>query len=121
MGILRRFEVTFDYPHHVMWLSKGPGFEAPDRYDRSGLWLGLTGSIGLRVVAVAPGSPAEQAGIRVEDVVSRLGTIEATGTHLFAIRRLLEDPHVRVLPVSGIRGTASYKTVVTMKNQIQPQ
>ncbi|MGH8296394.1 MAG: pepsin/retropepsin-like aspartic protease family protein, partial [Steroidobacteraceae bacterium] len=39
-GILKRFNVTFDYSRRRMLLQQEPSRDVPDEADRSGLWLG---------------------------------------------------------------------------------
>ena len=118
MGILKRFDVTFDYSNHVVWLSKGQAFDSPDRYDRSGLWLGLVDRNGLQVVAITPDSPAAHAGVHEGDLIRKVGAIRATSANLFAIRHLLQEPSLRLLSVSATRGLRRYHANLVMKDQI---
>ena len=120
MGILKRFDMTFDYSNHVMWLSKRQAFDSPDRYDRSGLWLGLVEGNGLQVVAVTPDGPAAHAGVHAGDLIRNVAAIPATAANLFTIRRLLEEPHIRLISVSATRGLRRYHATLEMKDQISP-
>jgi Aspartyl protease/PDZ domain len=61
-GYLRRFVVAFDYDAKQMYLVPKEPLDAPDPFDRSGLWLFSEGGA-LRIAAVAPGGPGEKAGL----------------------------------------------------------
>ncbi len=60
-GILTRFRILFDYPHQALWLTPGENWDRPFERNRTGLQTTYDDGA-LRVVFVAPGSPAEKAG-----------------------------------------------------------
>ena len=66
--VLKRFNVTFDYPHRVIYFEKNAHYNEPDVFDRSGLALRIRRR-GLMVMSVLSGSPAEQAGISAGDLI----------------------------------------------------
>ncbi|WP_028224160.1 aspartyl protease family protein [Paraburkholderia ferrariae] len=120
MGILKRFTVSFDYGHRVMWLSKSAGFDVPDRYDRSGMWLGLSPQ-GLRVIDVIANGPAAKAGVHDGDVVTKVGALPADANTLFAIRTLLEEPGISSVAVLVSRASGVQLTHVVLQDLISPQ
>ena len=69
IGALKRYVVTFDFPGQRLFLKS---YEPPpadlDRYDRSGMRI-ETEPAGFRVVSVAPGSPAAEAGLHPGDII----------------------------------------------------
>lgn len=65
-GLLRRFVVTFDYDRRRMYLQPGADHAKRDTYDRLGAWLMLDGEA-MRIAALVPDGPAQQAGLRVDD------------------------------------------------------
>ncbi|HCT70770.1 MAG TPA: hypothetical protein DF409_06730 [Bacteroidales bacterium] len=70
-GALGRFRVTFDYSNQRMVLQKGLKFKQPFEYNMSGITfraLGVGFSI-FEVSEVIKGSPGDQAGIRVGDLL----------------------------------------------------
>jgi hypothetical protein len=67
-GVLKRFVVAFDYDNKKMYLAPNREPMAPDSYDRSGLWL-LAHDDKFKVVEVAAGSAAEQAGLKANDLI----------------------------------------------------
>jgi hypothetical protein len=66
--ILRRFRVTFDCPHRRMFLVPNRTRHRPFEVDMSGLGFGPD----YRIFSVAPGSVAEKAGLKVDDVIMKL-------------------------------------------------
>ena len=105
-GVLRRFDVAFDYAKSIMYLAPNADWAGkPDAFDRSGPWL-LGDSDAFKVVDVAADSAALKAGMQLNDrVVSiegeaiaarplaewreRLRTLSA-GTHV-AMRFIRDD------------------------------
>jgi hypothetical protein len=91
-GLLKRFDVTFDYGKQVMYLKPNSNAKIRDAYDRAGLWL-LTDPEGLRVKDVTAGGPAAKAGLKVEDLILAVDGKKATEIPLPDLRiRLANDP-----------------------------
>ena len=91
-GILSRFNVTFDYPRKRMVLVPARRLLEPFEWDMTGLQAEPGEDGKVRVRRVVPGSPADQAGIRQDDVLTRLDGVEVTGSTLYELRdRLRQD------------------------------
>lgn len=88
-GVLRRFHVFIDYGQHMFWLE--PMAQAPDRFDRAGLWLGRRGAQ-FEVFDVIAGGPAEAAGLRKGDIVLAIDRRRTESLDLFRTREQLRDP-----------------------------
>ena len=67
-GVLRRFDVTFDYGGKRMFLVPNESFAKTDVYDRAGLWLNRDED-GFKVMDVTAGGPAAEAGLKAGDAV----------------------------------------------------
>jgi hypothetical protein len=67
-GVLKQFNITFDYPRQQLFFDKNADYGRPDVADRSGLWLERTKD-GFEVVDVVAGSAAEEAGLEAGDVI----------------------------------------------------
>ncbi|MEP7011846.1 MAG: PDZ domain-containing protein [Acidobacteriota bacterium] len=105
-GLLKRFDVTFDYGKQVMYLKPNSNAKTHDAYDRAGIWL-LTDPEGLRVKDVAAGGPAAKAGLKVDDLIVAIDGKKATEIALPDLRiRLANDPEgTKVgLTVKGKKG-----------------
>lgn len=91
-GLLKRFQVTFDYAGQALWLTPGPTLGEPDPCDRAGLWLSRAGD-DLETRGVVAGGPAASAGVRVGDRISAVDGQDAVTISLPALRdRLATDP-----------------------------
>ncbi|HTV06809.1 MAG TPA: aspartyl protease family protein [Acidobacteriaceae bacterium] len=70
-GILRRFDVIFDYPHGKLWLKPNADISKPFPAIPSGIMLGVVPPDfhRINVHAVIAGSPAEKAGVLAGDTI----------------------------------------------------
>ncbi len=84
-GILRQFNITFDYPGSVLYLEKNANFGRPDIYDRAGAWIEL-GAKGFEVVDVVAGGPAAVAGLKAGDLIIGVNGKPWTAMSLSAVR-----------------------------------
>ncbi len=92
-GILRRFVVTFDYPHKQMFLAANPRFADYEEEDKSGLSIVAKGP-GLKtfeVFAVQPSTPAAEAGIQRGDIIAGVDEEAAADLTLASIRYLFRQ------------------------------
>ncbi len=82
-GVLRRFDVAFDYAKKIMYLAPNVALAGkPDAFDRSGLWL-LGDGDAFKVVDVAADSAALKAGMHLNDRIVAIGG-ETIATHSLA-------------------------------------
>ncbi len=90
-GVLKRFVVTLDYDHSTMYL-KPIEDHVPDldAFDRSGVWINAVDG-GFKIFDVTKGSPAEQAGLAKDDVITAVNGQPATSLQLPELRRMLRD------------------------------
>jgi PDZ domain len=89
-GMLRRFIVTFDFPHHQLILEPNSHFPEPDQEDKSGLLVVAKGTNykTFEVVNVQPNSPAALAGIKKGDIIAGIDTDPAADLSLLTVRNL---------------------------------
>lgn len=71
-GVLRRFNVTFDYANQRMVLIPNSHFIEPFEFNMSGVIYSFGADETLKVLRIVPGSPAETAGLSAGDVISRV-------------------------------------------------
>lgn len=67
MPILSRFALVTDFPHDRIWLKPLPGADKPFFKDRVGMGFDASGT--GKLMYVAPGSPADKAGLKTGDTV----------------------------------------------------
>jgi hypothetical protein len=65
-GVLKRFNITFDYGRQQVIFERNANDSKPDTFDQSGMWLNQVAAT-LEVVDVVSGGPAAEAGIGVGD------------------------------------------------------
>jgi hypothetical protein len=89
LNYLSRSMVTFDFPSSTLYLQPGVRFNAPlDQPNRSG--LGLLRVEGATVITgVEKNSPAEQAGIKVKDILLSVADLPADRGSLHPVHNLL--------------------------------
>jgi hypothetical protein len=91
-GLLKQFNVTFDYSRRRLIFEKNRNYGRNDSYDRAGLWLSQSADgKSFEVFDVVAHGPAAEAGIKVGD---RVLAIDGTGTQrlqLIAARTELKD------------------------------
>lgn len=114
--ILRRFTVTFDYPHQRMILE--PNARARDRFehDMSGMFLIAQGDEFERITvqSVMRDSPAAAAGVRRGDQLATIDGRKASKLGLAAIRLLFMQPN-RSCHIVFSRGTSRFEATLKLK------
>jgi hypothetical protein len=113
---LTRFRVTFDYARRRMYLE--PCIPAPARteLDMSGLYL-VSDRAARRIIVqeVRPGSPADSAGVRVDDAIVALDGRATAGLSLAAVRRMLRSTDGRVVRLALERQGTSREVALTLR------
>jgi len=91
--LLSRFTVVFDYARERMFLEPNAHVADPFVYNMSGIQLELEepGGKAFAVHAVAPGSPAAEAGLLGGDVITAIDGRPASEYRLSAIRRMFKE------------------------------
>lgn len=84
MSFLSRFNVTFDFPNSTLYLQKSKRFNHSELPDLGGIMF-VSGGAGTVVDDVLEDSPAAKAGIRVNDIVLKVGDQDASGARLFKL------------------------------------
>jgi hypothetical protein len=67
-GVLKRFNITFDYPHQQLIFERNANYDKPDVFDRSGMWLNQSGET-FEVMDVVAGGPAATVGLKMGDKI----------------------------------------------------
>src|SRR5581483_11772899 len=88
-GILKRFVVTLDYDHNLMYLKpiEGPVPDL-DTFDRSGMWINADNG-GFTIVDVTKGGPADEAGLAKGDVITAVNGTPVANLKLYDVRQML--------------------------------
>jgi len=96
-GVLKRFNVVFDYGRQRLIFAKNANDAKPDSFDRAGIWMNVAEG-GFEVMDVYAGSPAAEAGLKVGDRIVAVDSQPAAKVTLSALRLRLrtEAPGTRV-------------------------
>jgi hypothetical protein len=117
-GVLKRFNITFDYGHQQLIFEPNANQDAKDVFDRSGLWINET-SEGFEVVDVISKGPGAHAGLRVGD---KIVAVDGKGRDQLSLpqlrKRFRTDP-----PGTRVRLTVQSKdqkreVVLTLKDLV---
>ena len=108
-GILKRFVVTFDYEHNTMYLKPVTGQVADlDTFDRAGMWFNKDVE-GYKVVDVTANTPAAQAGLAKDDIITAVDGKPAASIALPAMRMRLRDEAPGTVVTFSIKGKGDVK------------
>jgi hypothetical protein len=90
-GILKRFIVTFDYDHQIMYLKVPPKPVADTgTFDRAGMWINAMPE-GFKIVDVTASGPAEPAGLQAGDIITAVDGKSARKIPVYEMRRRLRN------------------------------
>jgi hypothetical protein len=103
-GVLKKFNVIFDYGRQRMIFEPNAGYASRDTYDRTGMWLNLEKDI-FKVIDVFAQSPAAEAGLKAGDSILMIdGKTPARLSLVEARTKFRSDPpgtKVKLLILSG--------------------
>jgi hypothetical protein len=85
-GVLKRFNLVFDYAGKRIIFEPNAMSVLPDVYDRSGMWINRAGAA-LKVVDVTGGGPADAAGLRAGDTIVAVDGEPVGDATLVALRK----------------------------------
>lgn len=118
-ALLKRFIVTFDYPHRTIYL-KAPRAPTPDTgvFDEAGMWINESAR-GFAIVDVTQGGPAAEAGLKPGDIIVAVDGRQAADLRLYALRQRLRDaaPGTRIV-FRVTEGSAVKDVNVTLRELI---
>lgn len=116
---LTQFNVTFDFPNAVVYLSKSQHFGHADRIDVSGLhFRRIDGRVVIEFVD--EGSPADKCGIIGNDVIKSVNGEDASRSRLFLLRKALSQPGSRISLVIQ-RGSERFERELTLPTSVGAQ
>ena len=120
-GLLKRFVVTFDYGHQIMYL-KPVTPPDPDlgTFDRAGFWIN-TSPAGFKIVDLTAGGPGEAAGLKVGDEITTVDGAPAASIAISDLRqRLRDEPPGTKVDLTVQSGAATRPVKLVLKDQIAP-
>jgi C-terminal processing protease CtpA/Prc len=118
-GLLKRFIVTFDYDHQIMYLKPRPLPVADTgTFDRAGFWIN-TSAKGFEIVDLSDGGAAQSAGLKKGDQITSVDGKPATKIAISDMRQQLRDRPAGTKITLGVETAGQPRSVVlTLKDQI---
>jgi hypothetical protein len=117
-GILKRFNIIWDYPHLQIFFERNMNYAEPDVFDRAGLWANLGGH-GFTVIDVIGEGPAELAGLKVgDDIVSVDGRAAGGEMSLPEFREYAKGAPGTSLTLNVLRGNQSLQLTVILRDLV---
>ena len=118
-GLLKRFAVTFDYNHQIMYLKRlQPPPADVGVFDRAGFWLNLSPG-GFKVMDLTAGSAAALTGLKVGDEIT---AIDGVAAHLIDLpelrKRLRDEPAGTPVKLDVLAGGQARAITLTLRDQI---
>ncbi|NKB90330.1 MAG: PDZ domain-containing protein [Acidobacteria bacterium] len=119
--VLQRFRVIFDAPGGRLILEPGPDLHAPFAFDTTGLALApwSPGTESLEIAEVIPGSPAEEAGVRIGDRLLAIDGREVSQLDPTAVEELLWGPPGGEVELAIGRGSARSQHRLTRRKLLR--
>jgi hypothetical protein len=75
-SVFRHFTIYLDYANQQIIVEKGKDFERVFPRDKSGLQVHMTEEGGYQVIFVSPGTPADKAGFKSDDIITAINGID---------------------------------------------
>jgi membrane-associated protease RseP (regulator of RpoE activity) len=117
-GVLRRFNLVFDYGNQTIVFEPNARFGDPDLYDRSGMWVNRKGAE-IVIVDVTAGGPAEAAGLKNGDRILAVDGRPVADVSLVDLReRFRTEPPGTEIHLRVKRGDAENEVVLVLKDQV---
>ncbi len=116
-GVLKRFNITFDYPHQQLIFEPNANYDQPDVYDRSGMWLNQSGET-LEVMDVVAGGPAAAAGLKTGDKILAIAGRPVSQLSLPAVRQEFKSEPGTKLRLSIQSGEQKRDVELVLKNLV---
>ncbi len=85
-GVLKQFNITFDYPHQQLIFEPNANYDKPDVFDRSGMWLNQSGDT-FAVMDIVAGGPAATSGLKTGDMILAIDGRPVSQLSLPAVRK----------------------------------
>ena len=115
IGILKQFNITFDYFRRRIIFEKNHFYDVPDVFNRTGLGLG-PGSGGWTAATVFPNSPASEAGIEEGDAIIAIDGKTEKQVFPEQVADLFKGPVGSSVPITIERGGKPRTIVIRLRD-----
>ena len=120
IGLLKKFDVIFDYPDSIMYLKPGLHYKEPYEHDMSGLEYYATGNGYQHVVIsrVEPGSAADLIGMEKGDEIISINFTAVSKMKLEEIDELFKSKDDRSILLEVFHNNKYDQIILTLKRRI---
>lgn len=118
--LMRRFNVTFDYPREMIYLKKSKRYKEKFEFDMSGLTINALGQdlAIMKVISVDKGSPAYRSNILKGDIILSLNGKNLEDNKLSEIFSLLRSKEGKKIRARIVRDGVKLKKEFYLKRAI---
>jgi hypothetical protein len=120
IGLLKKFDIVFDYPGHAIYLKPGQNFSEPFEHDMSGLEYYAGGDDYSHVIIsrVEPGSAGDEIGLEKNDEILAINLIPTAKMSLEQIDNIFKPKHDRSLLLEVYHDKKHDNVILTLKRRI---
>jgi len=116
-GVLKRFNITFDYERKRMVLEPNKRYGEPFEFDMSGIIFQQDDERGVWIESVLPDSAAVDTGLRPNDIILSVDGIDAAAVGYHAIREKLREDGTSVM-ILYRRGNKELKVKLKLRRLV---
>jgi hypothetical protein len=111
--ILKRFTLTLDYGHRLLYFQPNQLAQQPDVFDRAGIWINRADDSMIAIADVTAGSAAAKAGLRAGDEILAVNSRDARTVEIYELREMFKGrPGTALhLKIKGADGKARRVTL----------
>jgi len=120
IGLLKRFDVVFDYQDNAIYLKPGIDYKEPFEHDMSGLEYYAGGSDLRHVIIsrVEPGSAGDEIGLEKDDEIVAINFKQTAEMSLEQIDDLFKSQNDRSLLLEVVHDKKLDQVIITLKRRI---
>ena len=120
LGLLKKFDIIFDYANGAMYLKPNSAFTEPSEHDMSGLSYYSLGDEYNHIIIynVEPGSPGDEMGLKKNDEIVSINFRPVKMLSLQQIDNLFKSETGRTLLLEIFRDKKYYRRALILKRQI---
>lgn len=115
MGLLRQFNIVFDYSRREMILSRNSTFEQDRSFDRSGMWIAPSAE-GFQIIDVLENGPAWNSGLRAGQQILAVNEVSASQISVLDLREQLKNPILKQVILTVQHGIKTARISVFLKD-----